>query len=155
MTGPVDTAPYRRDGHLQGHCLCGAVTIAVDGAHVAAIGACHCAMCRRWSGTVLSGFEVSPEAVTVSGRVSSYASSDFAHRAFCGTCGSHLWFRDDAADAPYEFVPGIFAGAHDFPLISEIYVDRAPAYARLAGNHATATRADYEARRPFVEGDDP
>lgn len=155
MTEAVDLTPHRRVGQLDGRCLCGAVTIAIDGAHVGAVSACHCAMCRRWSGMVMSGFEVAPEAVTVTGDVTAYASSGFAERVFCGTCGSHLWFRDTDDEAPYEFAPGIFAGAHDFPLISEIYVDRASAYARLAGDHRTATRADYEARRPFVEGDDP
>lgn len=149
-----DRTQYERSGRLTGHCLCGAVRIEIDGAHVAAVGACHCAMCRRWSGMVMSGFDASAEAVTVEGEVARYASSDFAERVFCPSCGSHLWFRDTADGAPYEFVPGIFAEAHDFPLISEIYIDRAPGYARLAGKHVRKTRADYEAHSPFVEGDD-
>lgn len=146
---------YRRTGRLDGRCLCGAVEIVVDGPHVAAIGACHCAMCRRWSGVVQAGFEAAAEAVTVTGEVGRYRSSTFAERFFCPRCGSHLWFRDLKDDAPYEFAPGAFAGAADFPLISEIYIDRAPAHARLAGEHRRATRAEYEARNPFVEGDDP
>jgi hypothetical protein len=48
-----------------------------------------------------------------------------------------------------------FAEADDFPLISEIYIDRAPGYARLAGDPPKKTRAEYEARSLFVEGDDP
>lgn len=151
----MDISEYRRSGTLSGRCLCGAVKIEISGDHVAAIGACHCAMCRRWSGMVMSGFNAEPEAVTVEGEVKSYASSDFAERTFCPTCGSHLWFRDTGDDAPYEFMPGIFAEADAFPLISEIYIDRAPGYARLAGDHVRQTRADYEARQPFVEGDDP
>lgn len=151
----VDVTPYRRVGRLDGRCLCGRVQILVDGPHVAAVGACHCAMCRRWSGVVQGGFAVDPAGVTVTGAVATYASSKFAERAFCPNCGSHLWFRDTDGDADYEFAPGVFAAAADFPLISEIYIDRAPAYARLAGDHATATRAEYEARSLFVEGDDP
>tara|TARA_R110002072_G_scaffold100712_1_gene221908 strand:+ start:538 stop:996 length:459 start_codon:yes stop_codon:yes gene_type:complete len=151
----TDISVYRRSGDLSGRCLCGSVTIEISGSHVAAVGACHCAMCRRWSGMVMSGFDVAPEAVTVTGKVSRYASSNFAERAFCPTCGSHLWFRDTRDDEPYEFMPGIFAGADDFPLISEIYIDRAPGYARLAGDHPKKTRAEYEARSLFVEGDDP
>ena len=151
----IDLTPYRRDGRLEGRCLCGAVAITVDGPHVAAIGACHCAMCRRWSGTVLAGFGVEPQAVTVEGEVARFASSEFAERVFCPRCGSHLWFKDTEEGAEYEFAPGIFAEAAAFPLISEIYVDRAPGYARLAGDHPRKTRAEYEARSPFVEGDDP
>ena len=146
---------YRSEGRLDGRCLCGAVEIVVDGPHVAAVGACHCAMCRRWSGVVQGGFEADAGAVTVTGEVARYRSSSFAERAFCPRCGSHLWFRDIGDDTVYELLPGIFAAAHDFPLISEIYIDRAPSYARLAGEHRRATRADYESRKPFVEGDDP
>ncbi|KIT15120.1 GFA family protein [Jannaschia aquimarina] len=151
----IDLTPYRREGRLDGRCLCGSVTMTIDGAYVAAVGACHCAMCRRWAGTVFAGFNARPEGVTISGEVAVYPSSDFAERAFCPRCGSHLWFRDTRDGADYEFAPGAFAEAKAFPLISEIYIDRVPAYARLAGDHATATRADYEARSPFVEGDDP
>lgn len=151
----MDVTQYRREGTLSGRCLRRAVTIEIDGSHVAAVGACHCAMCRRWSGTEMSGFEAEASAVTVTGEVTRFASSDFAERVFCGTCGSHLWFRDTDGDSPFEFVPGIFAGAHDFPLISEIYIDRAPGYARLDGDHIRKTRAEYEATKPFVEGDDP
>lgn len=104
---------------------------------------------------VLAGFSASADAVTVAGPVTRHASSDFAERAFCPTCGSHLWFRDTKEGADYEFLPGIFPEAASFPLISEIYIDRAPDYAKLSGDHVRKTRADYEARQPFVEGDDP
>ncbi|MEM8823121.1 MAG: GFA family protein [Pseudomonadota bacterium] len=146
---------YRREGRLDGRCLCGAVEIVVDGGYIAGVGACHCSMCRRWAGMSFSGFEADADAVTVTGEVARYRSSSFAERAFCPRCGSHLWFRDDGDDKPYEFTPGIFPEAAEFPLVSEIYIDRAPSHARLAGDHRTATRADYEARKPFVEGDNP
>ncbi|MCK0168549.1 GFA family protein [Jannaschia sp. S6380] len=151
----MDTSQYRETGKLEGRCLCGAVRLQIDGGYTAAVGACHCAMCRRWAGTVFAGFDADADAVTVTGDVSRYRSSGFAERAFCPACGSHLWFRDDGDAVPYEFAPGAFAGAREFPLISEIYIDRAPVWARLAGEHRTATRAEYEARKPFVEGDDP
>jgi len=151
----VDVTPYRRTGRLDGRCLCGAVTIVVDGAHVAAVGACHCAMCRRWSGTVLSGFDAAPDAVTVTGTVTRHASSDFAERAFCPECGSHLWFRLKGADSAYELAPGLFDGAAAFPLISEIFTDTAHRSARLAGDHPTRTRAEWEAANQHVEGDGP
>ena len=137
---------------LSGHCLCGDVRISVAKAD-AHVSGCHCAMCRRWTGGVQFGFAAAPADVTVSGDVARYQSSTFAERAFCPRCGSHLWLRDSGED--YEFVPGIFEGAKDFPLVREVYADRAFAYAHLAGDHPKISRADYEASNPFVEGDMP
>ncbi|SFU16816.1 GFA family protein [Sedimentitalea nanhaiensis] len=139
---------------LSGQCLCGAVTIRVEGAHDPRPGACHCRMCQRWSGGVFLCFEAAAEAVTVDGPATRHASSEFAERAFCGTCGSHLWMRDlGETDGAYELMPGLFDAARDWPLRSEIYIDRAMASARLTGEHARATQAEYEAKNPHVEGD--
>ena len=141
---------------LTGHCLCGAVTIAVAGAHDPRVGACHCRMCQRWSGGLFLCFTADAAAVTVSGDVTRYRSSAFAERAFCPRCGSHLWFNDvEPAGKPrsYELMPGLFDAARSWPLRSEIYVDRAMACVQLAGDHRRKSRADYEAENPFVEGD--
>lgn len=147
---------YRKSGRLDGRCLCGSVRIRIDGDYVAAVGACHCGMCQRSSGTMWAAFSASREAVTVTGEVARYASTPFAERAFCPACGSNLWLRDtDDADADYELMPGLFPGAADFPLISEIYVDRRPAYLPLTGDHRTKTRAEWEADNRHVEGDLP
>lgn len=147
---------YRRVGRMNGACLCGAVRITVDGAHVAAVGICHCSLCQRSAGVVWGAFEASPEAVTVAGTVGRHASTPFSERTFCPVCGSNLWLRNtDRGDAPYELMPALFPEARDFPLISEIYVDRAPAYVPLSGDHRRATRAEYEAKNPHLEGDMP
>jgi len=146
--------PYRRTGRLSGRCLCGAVTLAVDGDYIAAIGACHCVMCQRWAGALYASFSASAEAVTVERPVTRYPSSHFAERAFCATCGSALWLRNtDKPDEDYELMPGLFPAAAEFPLISEIYTDRAPAYVPLAGDHARRTRAEYEAKAQCIKGD--
>jgi len=52
-------------------------------------------------------------------------------------------------------MPGLFDEARDWPLRSEIYVDRAMASIRLGGHHRRKSRAEYEAENPFVEGDLP
>ena len=144
---------YRTEGRLEGRCLCGGVRITVHGPHIAAVGVCHCAMCQRWAGYTFGSFRAPVASVTVEGEVRSHASSSFATRAFCPTCGSHLWMRNGEGD--YDLQPGLFPGAADFPLVSEIYTDRAPAYVSLQGEHRRATRAEYEAREPHVEGDAP
>ena len=95
------------------------------------------------------GFVAPADAVRVTGQVATYRSSPFAERAFCATCGTHLWFRDDGGD--YELVPGLFEEAAGFPLSREVYADRAFAAVPLAGDHARVSRADYESSHPFVE----
>jgi hypothetical protein len=139
---------------LAGRCLCGAVTVRVAGAHDPRVGACHCRMCQRWSGGLFLCFEA--QGVTAEGPVRTFRSSPFSERAFCGGCGSHLWFRDlDKPEGALELMPGLFDEARAWPLRSEIYTDRAMACLRLEGGHSRATRAEYEAKNPFVEGDDP
>ena len=141
---------------VDGHCLCGAVTIRIAGMHDPRPGACHCRMCQRWSGGLFLLFNAEADGVTVTGPVTHYASSGFAERAFCSICGSHLWMREtDAETAPYGFMPGLFDEARDWPLRSEIYVDRAPASIRLSGDHPRATQAEYERKNLHVAGDAP
>ena len=115
-------------------------------------------MCQRWSGGLFVCFTADAAAVSVTGEVTCYRSSAFAERAFCARCGSHLWFNDveeGCAPQSYELMPGLFDAAGSWPLRSEIYVDRAMASLRLAGDHRRKTRAEYEAENPFVEGDVP
>jgi hypothetical protein len=139
---------------LEGRCLCGAVRVTVAGAHDPRVGACHCRMCQRWSGGLFLCFNADAAGVTVAGPVTRYASSDFAERAFCSVCGSHLWMRD-INGTRYDLMPGLFDAALGWPLRSEIYTDRAMTSIRLEGDHRRATRAKYEAKNKFVEGDAP
>lgn len=141
---------------ISGHCLCGAVTIKVAGAHDPRVGACHCRMCQRWSGGLFLCFDVEADAITVEGPVARYASSAFAERAFCSVCGSHLWMRDtETANEPYGLMPGLFDAARNWPMRSEIYTDQALASVRLTGDYRRATQAEYEAKNKFVPGDAP
>ena len=142
------------EGCLEGRCLCGDVTIIVNGAHDPRPGACHCRLCQRWSGGLFLCFNASQKAVTVTGPVTRFQSTAFAERAFCSNCGSHLWMRDlDGEDAGYDLMPGLFDAAVDWPMRSEIYTDRALACVRLAGDHRRATRAEYEAKNQHIKGD--
>lgn len=98
------------------------------------------------------GFVAPANAVSVDGPARSRASSDFAERAWCAECGTHLWFRERGAD--YELSPGLFDDARAFPLVREVYADRAFAGVRLAGGHDRISRAEYEAGHPFVDAGD-
>ncbi len=139
---------------MKGRCLCGAVTIAVA-RHGGFTGACHCRMCQRWSGGVFVCFPAEAEGLVIEGPVVRYRSSDIAERAFCGTCGAHLWYRSFGGDGHYSLTPGLFDEARDLPLKSEIYTDRAFSGLSLPGDHRRATRAEIEARSEHLEGDLP
>lgn len=136
---------------IEGQCLCGAVKIQLD-QPAGWIGVCHCRMCQRWSGMVFGGFPAEEATVHVTGAVQRYNSSTLAERAFCGTCGTHLWMRDRNDGAPYDLMPGLFDEALSWPLHSEIYVDEAMNAMTLAGDHRRATAAQYQAKNPQTKG---
>lgn len=111
-------------------------------------------MCQRWSGGLFLCFNADADGVKVEGPVTRYASSDFAERAFCAVCGSHLWMRN-VPGKTYDLMPGLFDEARGWPLRSEVYSDRAMASVRLGGDHRQATQAEYEAKNQYVTGDAP
>lgn len=95
------------DSH-RGSCLCGAVTITVEGA-LGAPDACHCSQCRKWSGHVWASSDVLRDAVTIggNGHVRWYQSSEKVRRGFCGTCGSSLLW-DVAGREKIAIAMGVF-----------------------------------------------
>lgn len=133
-----------------GRCLCGAVTVAAELSDE--IGACFCDMCMRWSGSAMMGVDAVPGTVVVAGPVKTFRSSSFSERAWCDTCGSNLWMRDE--EGVFELMPGLFPNAGDARLTNVVYADRAPAGWNYAGDPRRISAAEYEKSNPFVpEGD--
>ena len=90
-------------------------------------------------------------ASTISGPVTTYASSDIAERGFCSTCGTALWVRDiKTADTVIDLMPGLFENACGAVLDHEAYADRCPDGYALAGTHARVSKAEYERSQPHV-----
>ncbi|WP_198972286.1 GFA family protein [Xylophilus sp. ASV27] len=121
---------------MNGHCLCGAVSITTPA--TTEMGACHCGACRRWGGGPLLTVHCGPD-VGFNGtdQIAIYPSSQWAERAFCRQCGTHLYYKL-LATGEY-FVPaGVFDSA-DFELGSQIYVDKKPAYYAFANQTAMLT----------------
>ena len=93
----------------EGSCLCGKIRYQVRGNPLRA-GLCHCADCRKESGSSFVTFAVWPH-----GRfVSSGGYTTYEGRSFCPTCGSRLFClsQDEAElrlgsldDAPYNIAP--------------------------------------------------
>ncbi|WP_068109834.1 GFA family protein [Tropicimonas marinistellae] len=103
-----------------GGCLCGAVRYEVTGPLRPVI-ACHCTQCRKTSGHHVAATSARRDSVTIFGEVTWYASSDYARRGFCGTCGANLFWDGPGANL------SIFAGTLDAPsgvvLSAHIYCD--------------------------------
>tara|TARA_B100000676_G_scaffold135942_1_gene134809 strand:- start:127 stop:528 length:402 start_codon:yes stop_codon:yes gene_type:complete len=74
--------------------MCGTVAVEVEGEPVA-MGICHCKNRRTWSASPVNGFAVWPIGnMTVStgeDQIASYTSSKDSERAWCKTCGGHIY----------------------------------------------------------------
>lgn len=141
-----------------GQCLCGAVRFVARDVP-ARFGACHCEMCRRWTGSALLGVTVPEEAVRWDGteHVSVIQSSSWAERAFCSKCGSGLWFRvtlQGDYSGNVELPIGLFDDPDGFEMASEIYIDHKPdSYAYAGEGRKLMTRADCVARFAALAGE--
>lgn len=125
--------------------MCGAVRFTLAEAP-ARFSACHCEMCRRWAGSAMLAFHVLPEAIRFSNeaQIRTLQSSDWAERAWCGRCGSGLYYRLTMEGAPGEYaIPvGLLDEGADLEFTHEIYADKALGCFSYAGDHPRRTRAE-------------
>lgn len=140
-----------------GGCLCGAVRFTARGVGEA-FGACHCDMCRRWTGSALLGITVPEGNVTWDGEehIARRRSSAWAERAWCAECGSGLWFRV-TIESPYlgnlELPIGLFDDASGLTMTNEIYIDHKPdSFAYAGAGRTLMTRADCVAKFAVLNG---
>lgn len=134
---------------MRGQCLCGAVRFEATPRKTESA-ACHCEMCRRWTGSALLAVSVLPEDVRFEGaeNIRTYTSSEWAERAWCDRCGTTLYYHlttDAYGPQTYEISLGLFDEPDGFQLVSEIYIDRKPAGYAFAGEHPRQTKAEIEA----------
>lgn len=126
-----------------GRCLCGAVTFTAEGVEHEHH-ACHCSMCRRWSGG--SGFlGASAQGVTFVGDVERFASSEWADRGFCPRCGTALFYFLKPTST-YIISVGTFDDQTPFRLVRELFIDSKPGGYAFAGDHERWTEAETLAR---------
>ena len=140
-----------------GKCLCGAVTWTIAADELAG-GVCHCAMCRAWTVGIFVSVEGKPDQVTLTGEdhIGRYASSEWAERCFCKTCGSSLFYRVTAPGpyaGVYHFGAGGLAAWDGVSLDHELYIDRKPeAYALAGAGRKQMTEAEVMALFAPPEG---
>lgn len=129
---------------LTGGCLCGAVRFSASDVETG-YHACHCGMCRRWSGGPLMAAMVGALRLEGEEDVVRYDSSEWAARGFCRRCGSNLFYYLKPADS-YAVPVGAFDDPAPFRLVGEIFVDHQPAGYRFAGELERLTEAQVLAR---------
>jgi hypothetical protein len=114
---------------LTGGCRCGAVRYALFGepAHAAL---CHCTDCRRSSGAPVVGWALFPrERVSVTGSPASYESSPGVVRQFCATCGTGLFYLNEATfPGQVDVQTGSLDDPEALPPAVRIQVAEAPAW---------------------------
>jgi len=131
---------------LRGRCLCGGVTLSVP-AGTREGHACHCGACRRFHGgpamVLLAGTGLRIDSGAT--MVRRFASSDWAERAFCGTCGCSLFFATPADDQSF-VAAGLFDEIPGAQFESEIFVDAKPDWYTLVGPDEHLTGEEFFAR---------
>ena len=136
---------------VTGRCLCGAVTFKTK-ATSHEVHACHCSMCRRWTGGPLMYIHTEgAPAITGADQVSIFRSSDAGERGFCKTCGSILFWKV-AGEDQYAFMAGALDDASGLVLTREIFIDDKPAFYDFANETVKVTGADWQAASASREG---
>ncbi len=133
-----------------GRCMCGAVTLTARGVPDE-FGACHCDMCRRWTGAAFLATAVPEGNVRFFGteHIKRVQSSAWAERAWCDLCGTHLWYRvtdGGVWSGNFELPIGLFDDTAGMRLVSEIYHDVKPDAFAFAGDTKKMTRAEVFAK---------
>ncbi len=135
-----------------GRCLCGACRFTAHAADEA--GVCHCGICRKWTGGINMSVGCTDVVWNSDAPIRVYQSSAHAERAFCGICGSNLYWR--ALDAPQsDQVVALMAfdAPEAFAVTTQIFIDEKLDTYALANISQTMTGAEAMARyAPSSEG---
>ncbi len=114
-----------------GACMCGKVTYTANIKPGA--GACHCGMCRSWSGGPFMAAHAEGK-VQFSGEahISIYQSSQWAQRGFCKVCGANLFYhllpRPGLPDGEYIMSAGTVKEQQSLTFDNEVFIEHAPGW---------------------------
>ncbi len=125
----------------QGKCLCGSVTLTAEKCHHE-VGACHCRMCRRWSGGPFLGVDCET-LVAFEGQenITRFASSEWAERGFCHQCGTHLFYHLKQS-GQYIVPVGIFDDIGQLEFDHQIFIDEKPTFYEFSNDTKKMTGAE-------------
>ena len=125
---------------MEGKCLCTAVTIQTK--KMTNVEICHCGMCRQWGGGPFFAIHCGSD-VSISGseNIAEFDSSSWASRAFCKTCGTHLYYHFKPENQ-YMVPAGIFQNQSDLELKEQIFIDKKPEYYDFANDTQNLTEEE-------------
>ncbi|MDO6561847.1 GFA family protein [Amphritea sp. 1_MG-2023] len=96
-----------------GSCFCGAVQFSVS-THPVLMAYCHCESCRHWSASPVNAFTLwQPDTLKITQgeeQISRYAKSPGSIRAWCRSCGGHLFIEHPqmgVIDLPAAIIPDL------------------------------------------------
>ncbi|WP_037294234.1 GFA family protein [Roseobacter sp. CCS2] len=128
---------------LPGKCMCGAcVFTATPTPGGLGAGACHCGMCRKWSGGMYISVDCGSSVVFADGApVGSYKGSEWGERLFCKDCGSSLlWQTQDGQNQHVSIQT--FEDPSQFEIGMQVFIDKKPDNYALAAKTKTMTEAE-------------
>ncbi len=128
---------------LKGTCMCGAckftATPTVGGLGA---GACHCGMCRKWSGGMYLSVDCGSSVTFDEGApVGSYKGSEWGERLFCRECGSSLLWQTQDGQNQHVSIQA-FDDPGQFEIGMQVFIDKKPGNYALAGETKTMTEAE-------------
>lgn len=104
-----------------GHCLCGQLRFEAEGTP-RWIAYCHCASCRRHTGSPVACFVNFPLAdVRFSGQRATYASSPGVTRSHCATCGTPIAYETARRPGEIDLYVNAFDQPQDFPPQAHVF----------------------------------
>lgn len=126
---------------LSGQCLCGAVTVNVT-PDAERMDACHCSLCRKWSGGPFLAMSCSDNVTIEAGEsLGVFQSSQWAERTFCKTCGTAIaWRLQDQTN--YHVSASLFKETADYPFAMQVFIDEKPGNYSFEQKTKTMTGAE-------------
>lgn len=126
---------------VEGQCLCEAVQFSFE-VEKPDFYACHCSICRKWGGGPALCVAASGD-IDFQGEdsITLYASSDWANRGFCSTCGTNLFYQLKDMSY-YSFNLETIEGHEKFQFASQVYIDHKPGNYDFSNNTQKMTEEE-------------
>lgn len=129
---------------VSGKCLCGSVAVKFSLANNT-FAACHCGMCRKWSGGPALAVEGKSVAFQGEESIGVYESSSWAERGFCKNCGTHIFYRLKSGDY-INFPLGLLEDVDQLKFDLQIFIDKKPENYSFSNKTELMTEAEVFAK---------
>ena len=142
----ISTKEAKMTTNRSAQCLCGKIKMTISSENNK-VGACHCSMCRRFSGGPMLGLDCGADVSIDAGNehLGLYQSSAYGERGFCKNCGSSLFWKMRDANH-YVVSAGILDDPSQLVLNSQIFIDEKPDFYSFANDTKNMTGAEFMAQ---------